>query len=112
MAAELDTSRIANEKQRKIAYRLFSMEEKAVNLEASFRDIVSRIEAIEKKVGINIADNRADLEGYEGEEDTIPMLREQLDKLGVKYHNAHKEKKLRELLNEALMGKGEENEIE
>jgi hypothetical protein len=37
------------------------------------------------------------------------MLRSQLDQLGVKYHSAHKEKKLRKLLNEALVREGEKD---
>lgn len=105
--ATIDTSRIANEKQRHFARRLSSVEERVESLSETLRGFVKRLEVLEKASNIDVPKTRLDLSGYENEEDSVQMLREQLDQLGVKYHQAHKEKKLRELLNEALKSEGE-----
>jgi hypothetical protein len=114
----IDTSRIAYEKQSRLVRRLSSIEERVDSLTESLREFVNRLEFLESRMEIgpqdyqkyNIPEDiRYDLPGYENEEDTVPMLRSQLDQLGVKYHSAHKEKKLRKLLNEALVREGEKD---
>lgn len=123
--AVIDTSRIGMEKARRaneslnkelseIRFNQNELDETMDGLLSVVNELMERVSRLEKsergndrEIEIEIVEKSGNLylKGYEDTEDTVKVLREQLDLLDVKYHSANKVPKLRELLNNACSGR-------